>query len=354
MSHNSHFHPEHEPFRHEDELQLQHSRVHGPLSFLNPTRAEFKHNGFPQKASAQTTGGSASEEEKQYPSNAPASDVSFLWRSRDNRKGRHALLVEPVAKEEEAKYLTPARTNTFSAIAKNVKRMFTYFPVWDISYVIAVFFTIGSAVWVINAFFSWLPLVKPSSAFNGELLYGGGVTAFIGAVVFFETGSILLLFEAINENNTGCFGWAIEGLFDEENSDGRDGKGPMPRIKPERQNCQHHHRNRRNFVGSSVASIASEHKEANENDKGAKTWQWWPSWHTLRTHYFHEIGFLAGLAQFLGATIFSIAGFTVSLSLFLSPSLPVYLCDPRTPPYYFLSIQPSNSYNTPVELTQPK
>ncbi|KAK8070107.1 hypothetical protein PG994_006723 [Apiospora phragmitis] len=69
--------------------------------------------------------------------------------------------------------------------------------------------TPGSVVWVINGFFVWLPLQDPASAFAGEPTLGGGITAFIGATVF-ELGSVLLMLEAVNENRTDCFGWALE------------------------------------------------------------------------------------------------------------------------------------------------
>jgi hypothetical protein len=38
--------------------------------------------------------------------------------------------------------------------------------------------------------------------------------------------------------------------------------------------------------------------------KSASTWTWFPSWQELTTHYFKEVGFLACLAQMIGATIF--------------------------------------------------
>jgi hypothetical protein len=66
-------------------------------------------------------------------------------------------------------------------------------------------FTIGSMIWVLNAMFVFLPFTNPESRFSGEKLYGGGITAFIGATVF-EIGSILLMLEAVNENRVGCFG----------------------------------------------------------------------------------------------------------------------------------------------------
>ena len=185
--------------------------------------------------------------------------------------------------------------------------MFTVFPYWDISWWVAVIFTLGSAVWVLNAFFVWLPDVDPSTEFPNEILYGGGITAFIGAIVFFETGSILLIFEAFNENSSGCFGWALEKLALDEHEDGKHGK---IRIKPEKRYCHHHHQNRKNFVGRSSRDTHPEAKPANEATKDGKTWQWFPSWHSLRTHYFHEFGFLAGCAQLFGATVFGISGFT--------------------------------------------
>jgi hypothetical protein len=185
--------------------------------------------------------------------------------------------------------------------------MFTVFPYWDISWWVAVIFTLGSAVWVINAFFVWLPVVDPSTEFDGEIFYGGGITAFIGAIVFFETGSMLLIFEAFNENRSGCFGWALEQLVAGEDA---DGQGAKIRLRPEKRLCHHHHQNRRNFVGRSSNETYPEAKPADEATKDGKTWQWFPSWHALRTHYLYELGFLAGCAQLFGATVFGISGFT--------------------------------------------
>jgi hypothetical protein len=149
--------------------------------------------------------------------------------------------------------------------------------------------------------------VAPSTEFSGEIYYGGGITAFIGAIVFFETGSILLIIEAVNANNAGCFGWAVEQL-------GHDEKGGQAgyRIQANTHHCHHHHQNKRNFVGKPSSNTLEEVRpESNRiRTNGDKQWQWFPTWHDLRTHYFHELGFLAGLAQLTGATIFGVAGFT--------------------------------------------
>jgi len=223
-------------------------------------------------------------------------------------------------------------------VLRNIWRTFTYFPVWDISWLVAFIFTLGSCVWVINGFFVWLPVVAPSTEFPNEILYGGGITAFIGAILFFEFGSVLLIFEAINADNSGCFGWAVEQLLDEHgrNNDLENGHEhttdlengqeqeqetgkvvPRLRFTPNKQHCRHHHQNKRNFVGKPSSKTILDGKTApsppstsSPTNPPNKAWQWFPSGRALRTHYLHELGFLAGCAQLFGATIFGISGIT--------------------------------------------
>lgn len=159
--------------------------------------------------------------------------------------------------------------------------MLVDYPVYDISWLVAYIFVWGSIIWVINAFFSLLPDVAPTLTFRNEVLYGGGITAFVGATVF-EIGSILLMLEAINENNSSCFGWAISDVLDKHSR--------HPIATPSHSACTHHH--------AHTSSLTS------------PTWQWLPTVHALRTHYIHSLSFLACLSQLLGATIFWIAGFT--------------------------------------------
>ena len=304
------FHPMREPFREHDDLHLEPSRVHGPVPFLNPTKAQFHHTNLSEKLhdleDEVTPSTSPSDEEKvngqQSTTGQRASEVSFLWRSRDNRKGRHTISVKS---DSSGRYVVPPKTTEFRQIARGILRMFTFFPYWDISWWVAFVFTMGSAVWVINAFFVWLPSVDPSTQFYHEILDGGGITAFLGAIVFFETGSILLFFEALNENSAGCFGWAVSEAVRGE------GKAGQVNVVPEKEACIHHHANRSNFVGASSADTHPHFKPSNEaTNKGGRTWQWFPTWHDLRTHYLHELGFIAGMAQLFGATIFGISGFT--------------------------------------------
>ena len=117
------------------------------------------------------------------------------------------------------------------------------YPYWDISYLIATIFTLGSIVWVINSFFVFLPLPDPSSEFKDEALTAGGVTAFIGATIF-EVGSVLLMLEAVNEKRSGCFGWAVRKMLKDHGV-----QEDHYLIKPDTDMCAHHHSNKRNLVG---------------------------------------------------------------------------------------------------------
>jgi len=154
--------------------------------------------------------------------------------------GRHAITV---TRDDDGMYLTPPPTSTLKETAKGIWRMFVTYPYWDVSYLVAVIFTLGSVVWCINAFFVWLPLQDPSSEFPGEIATAGGITAFIGATIF-EIGSVLLMIEAVNENRSDCFGWALEEALEERG---------LIRLRPVHK-CRHHHRDKNSLLGRSKAS----------------------------------------------------------------------------------------------------
>lgn len=287
------------PLQDSPHFRLDQDRVSGPIPFLDPTRAHFDHPARP--------------------------DVRFGWTSRNNRKGRHLLLVDKATPAAGADHSTPRPTSSPHSIAHGLWRMLTYYPVWDISFDVAFIFTIGSVIWVINAFFVFLPLVRPASKFEDEELYGGGITAFIGATVF-EIGSVLLMLEALNENRTGCFGWALDHALS-HNKVGEDVEGTL---QPSAAHCTHHHPNKRNLVGKSESGITTTHTQLDTDSQG-HSWIWWPSRHDLRTHYLHSLGFLASLSQLLGATIFWVAGLTSLPGIFNRMSRPLILVFYWTP-----------------------
>jgi hypothetical protein len=301
MARHSHFQQQREPFKSHPSFKLREDHVTGPFSFLNPTTARYSPTSHPYSASLDSEG------TRSQP------NVERLWRSRDNRKGRHALRINDQVSPQERTFTTPQLTRSVPAICKGILRMFSYAPYWDVSYLVATTFTLGSVIWIINAFFVWLPLVSPKTEFSGESLVGGGVTAFIGATIF-EIGSVLLLLEAVNANQTDCFGWALETVLSKTGDDGGHERA-RTEIRPSTQECRHHHANRRSFLRGKHLRAGDE--DATSDDLGyvtsssdGRTFRWIPSAEELRTHYFHELGFLASLVQFLSATIFWIAGLT--------------------------------------------
>ncbi|ORY68736.1 uncharacterized protein BCR38DRAFT_406638 [Pseudomassariella vexata] len=278
--------------------------------------------------------------------------VYRVWRSRDNRKGRHAVAISSERVEKKHGLLRhPKATDSWGQTWRGVGKMLVRYPVWDVSYDVALLFTLGewcfftpllsicavsallrsygetltlwmdgwmadtgseykgSVIWVFNGFFVWLPAQLPSSEFTGEVDAGGGVTAFVGATIF-EVGSVLLMLEAVNENRTECFGWALEEAFERESA------GWSLLLRPNHEGCMHHHREKRALF------VRKENVTNSAAKRSWQWWQWWPSWHDL-THYLREIGFLACLSQLIGATIFWVAGLTGLLPLYDGLSTPV-------------------------------
>lgn len=185
-------------------------RTYGVFSSLKPTHAEYH------------LGGQSNDESSS--SSAP----SFFWRSRDHRKGRHTLLVA----QSGPGLGGPSKTATLRNTLATTSRLFTTFPYWDISWVVAVLFVIGSTVWVINGFFVFLPLVRPETEFGTEVIVGGGVTAFIGATIFI-IGSWGYVLEVINEDESMCFGWAVRDVK------GKVEDGLVGRLMPCPEDCRH-------------------------------------------------------------------------------------------------------------------
>lgn len=142
--------------------------IAGPIHFLNPTTRLLPiHKPKPSAAAAAnnntttvpngqdnnghekgqppdtTTTSSSSAEQLQK--TRSHTGIYTVWRSRDNRKGRHALaLTTSAAAEDTLKTDGVVPTNTWPAALAGIKRMVTRYPVWDVSYDVAVIFTLGS------------------------------------------------------------------------------------------------------------------------------------------------------------------------------------------------------------------
>ncbi|CAI7622671.1 unnamed protein product [Penicillium crustosum] len=288
MRRHSHFQTGRKPSGHHG-FKLDETHVTGAVPFLNPTLARYEPTQHPED------------------SRAPP-QVERLWRSRDNRKGRHAIRIDTKALPHETGLIVPPVTQSIPAVAKIFLRMVTYVPYWDVSYLVAMSFTIGSAVFIVNGFFVWLPLVDKKTEFQGEITVAGGWTGFVGATIF-ELGGVLLILEAFNTNHTGCFGWALETVLEKTVEDGIP-RHAMNELRPTASRCEHHHANRKSFLGEKHY-YANDNAHSQRDDTGyvtsstdGRSFRWIPSISELRGHYFHEIGFIASFVLFVSATIF--------------------------------------------------
>ncbi|KAE9390305.1 hypothetical protein BT96DRAFT_349852 [Gymnopus androsaceus JB14] len=204
----------------------------------------------------------------------PNSDEEFLWNSRDHRKNRHV------------KY-TPNQDNKSrhgSSLLVGLGHMFRI-EYWNVSWWVAMSFTLGSVVWVINGFYSFLPFVDASVA---DSISAIGWSAWIGATVF-EFGSILGMLEAWNRGDTANFGWGVQNALGYDSSDAETSLG----------------------VNDAADSSSGSVPGKEEKSKPKRKWIWF----STDPKYWHEMGFLAAFAQFWAATIFWISGFTALPSI---------------------------------------
>lgn len=170
--------------------------------------------------------------------------------------------------------------------------MFTTCPYWDISYWVAVLFTIGCIIFIACGLLAWFPLAYSDLADDKNLVDASGWTSLAGATLF-QIGAVLLILEAWNEERTGCFGWALRKAL----------VGGELEVDPDLNHCKHHHQQRRKKRKGKMVK-----DEEDGNQKDGHVWQWYPSWQDLRGHYIHEIGFLASFYLAIGATVFYVSG----------------------------------------------
>ena len=186
-----------EPFQNRRDLRLDEDEVDGVFSCFNPTQASFSYLG-----DAETVHDDGESED--YSQNADQShetgesDIEYKWTSRNNRKGRHALVVH-----ESSSYDSPE--TGANSVLSGIWRMFTVFNFWDISYVTAIVFTLAVAILLLNAVLSAIPYINPNWRLPPEMSYVEAALTFAGCF-FFLISSFLSWLEALNADQQGCFG----------------------------------------------------------------------------------------------------------------------------------------------------
>ncbi|KAK5742351.1 hypothetical protein LTR17_003363 [Elasticomyces elasticus] len=249
---------------------------------------------------------------------ASSDEVELLWRARDARKRRGSIAV-PVRKPTDppAPKQTSASSNSF---AKNVLRMFTVFPYWDMAFWCGWSYSIGSALFVLSGAFGWAPLAFPDSEFKGEAKYGVTLTFFFGAL-FYQIGAVVAYFEAVNAGSFhgSAMRRLLEGhekedkeLLDEKLHDFFHHMVPHHRISDNDEEAA-----RRDSMAVKIQQAAPRRGgiDMGESETGEAheylTWRWWPTWQALRHYHAYEIGYLACTIQLFGVTLYGITSIVI-------------------------------------------
>ena len=318
------FQPENEPFRHHEQLQLQEDKVGGPLWFMNPTRARFTYLRGSETSS--DTEGSAHAEGAALQGadskrNASVSCIEYKWTSRNNRKGRHTLVLHE-SYDGQCPYATSRATTTPKSILSGIWRMFTIFIFSDVSYLLAVTFTAACVVLVANAVLTFLPYARPDVELPNDIAYVEASLSALGCIAFL-VGSFWAFTEAVNANRKGCFGWRLEHVTYADARDAGMELGDIEVLVPDG-SCNHHHDTRQVLYNQSESWVLQgtdekgidKTKHPHSSAEAVKApWRWFPSGHELRTHMIYDIGFVTSCILLVSSFVYcsaSIAALTTT------------------------------------------
>ncbi len=330
-----HFSKGWEPFRGNAALQIQEDETTGPAVFLNPTRASFTYTGatFP-RVDPEGSELVESRREQELGNGVFATTIEYAWTSRNNRKGRHAIMVReyhqksPPAGRQPTSEMTGPR-----AVFYGILRMFSRFAWYDISWVNAIAFLVGSLALLVNAFLSFLPYANSTFQSPSGIIYAEASLGLLGSSLF-VFASFLAFSEAVNAQKGGCFGWMSQQLSSADEMDTSVEEGAVTRLTPNR-DCEHHHSNRTNtFAYAESASKADDggieiQQMAVSPDPPKEIWQWIPTAHELRSHFVYEIGFLANSVLLASSLIYFGASVSTLITTIISGSIPHWIRVPQ-------------------------
>jgi hypothetical protein len=154
----------------------------GPLSFLHPTtryhpvigpgkQQEQQHAEPTSQAPSKPPPPGEGRPESATPETSTPKDhdtrqVYHVWRSRDNRKGRRrAVITGQKGPQARRLGLIGEEKTQLKKTALGLTRLVTRFPVWDVSYLVAVSFVLGLFTPFLLSLLI-LPFPSPTTPFN--------------------------------------------------------------------------------------------------------------------------------------------------------------------------------------------
>ncbi|CZR62899.1 uncharacterized protein PAC_12796 [Phialocephala subalpina] len=220
-------------------------------------------------------------------------------------------------------YPTRSPTQSNPGFFRKCKLMCTKFPVRDMSYLVGVSFTIGSAVFVVNGFFLLLPLIAPSTNFSTETPYATPASSVIGTLIFL-VGSWVAVLEALNldrgepivtegiplESSTESIfkkgdEESIQIKIRDHSTDSSSSQASETSIKKPTPQFQSS-----NTLSSNIQSNIPVSPAPQPAMLGSPTFIYFPSTYQLTNTYLRSIIFHASVIQLIGAIIFAFATIT--------------------------------------------
>jgi hypothetical protein len=270
----------------------------------------------------------------------PNFSVEEGYRDQHDRHSMHSLRAETA--EVFFPHRTAERQN--SNPVTRIKRMGTRFPVRDMSWMVGISFTIGSAVFVANGFFLLLPLIDPSTDFGAETPYLTPASSILGTIIFLG-GSWAAVLEALNlkRGMSVTDGIEVEMTASTEianNVAKVDAGPPLPDHRPVHSQSNSsspssNHPTQPEPTPSDSDSDSDDITKSNDPHPslallGSPSFVFLPTTHQLRLMHLHDLYFAASVIQLLGAIIFAIATMTsipgvIDFSNFILVSLTNYL-----------------------------
>jgi hypothetical protein len=306
-------------------LRLRDAAFKGPTRHMNPTAAKLNLRRDTNDELGPATGD-------------PMKDFEVMWRSRDNRKGSVAVPVSP-----RGGSITMRMIFSSKDIGIGLKRMFTTCPYWEMSFWSGWTYSVGSALFVIDGFWSWLPVGWPSTSFSGEEKWGVPLLFFFGAM-FYQVGAVTAYLEAINDGSFA--GSAMKRLLlghDKEAKEILDQKlsNFFGRVNPlHHSNTDEEREKREKNIDPEAGWQAMTQRDGlglnhaqqrrsiprrggldlgePEEDESVEylRWRWWPTWHRFRTHHIYEIGYLSCTIQLFGVSLYGVTAIVLLPGVF--------------------------------------
>jgi hypothetical protein len=205
-----------------------------------------------------------------------------------------------------------------SSFFERLKRMWTLFPIQDISWIVAFSFMIGSAAFVINGFFLLLPLIDPETNFPTETPYATPASSVLGTLIFLVGGYAGFL-EGLNlkgKEMTITDGLDIKAAEITEIRTKLDGEtsseetDPESDVDPAQSERTVQVRPLRASTSKTQTNDTAVQTVSQAPLIGNPTFIYIPTTYQLLTTYARSLAFHAGWVQFLGTIIFSLATIT--------------------------------------------